>query len=114
MYLFRSKKLKLDHIFKFKIDGKSLILIHSVKHLGVLLDISEQSQIKLTLNYVIGILSRLRSVANLNTLGTAYYSFFQSHLQFSAQQWARKIKEIMQKLQNHALRKIYFKNFTIL
>ena len=37
LVLFRiPKKLKLDHSFKFKIDGK--IPIHSVKYLGLLLD----------------------------------------------------------------------------
>ena len=63
----------LDHSFKFMIDGKRLIPIHSVKHLGVLLD-EHMSwnehiyQIKLKLNHAIGILSKLRSHANLNTL----------------------------------------------
>ena len=38
LVLFRPKKLKLDHSFKFKIDGKRLFPIHSVKYLGVLID----------------------------------------------------------------------------
>ena len=38
LVLFRPKKLKLDHSFEFKIDGKRLIPIHLVKYLGVLLD----------------------------------------------------------------------------
>ena len=38
LVLFIPKKLKLDHSFKFKIDGKRLTHIHSVKYLGVLLD----------------------------------------------------------------------------
>ena len=119
LVLFRPKKLKLDHSFKFKIYGKRLILIHSVKYLGVLLDEhmswNEQIyQIKLKLNRAIGILSKLRSHANLNTLRIAYYSLFQSHLQYGVQLWGQKnqqIKEIMQKLQNRALRKINFKKF---
>ena len=36
--LLRTKKLKLDHSHKFKIDVKRPIPIHSVKYLGVLLD----------------------------------------------------------------------------
>ena len=36
LVLFRPKKLKLDHSFEFKIDGKILIPIHLVKYLGVL------------------------------------------------------------------------------
>ena len=90
-----------------------------MKYLGVLLDEhmswNEQIyQIKLKLNRAIGILSKLRSHANLNTLRIAYYSLFQSHLQYGIQLWGQKnqeIKEIMQKLQNRALRKINFKKF---
>ena len=91
---------------------------HSVKYLGILLDehMSWNDQVyqtKLKLNHATGILSKLCSYANINTLRIAYYSFFQSHLQYGIQLWARKIKKsnkyIMQKLQNHALRKINFK-----
>ena len=90
-----------------------------MKYLGVLLDehMSWNEQIyqtKLKLNRDIGILSKLRSHANVNTLRIAYYSLFQSHLQYGIQLWGQKnqeIKEIMQKLQNRALRKINFKKF---
>ena len=90
-----------------------------MKYLGVLLDehMSWNEQIyqtKLKLNRDIGILSKLRSHANVNTLRIAYYSLFQSHLQYGIQLWDQKnqeIKEIMQKLQNCALRKINFKKF---
>ena len=71
-------------------------------------------QIKLKLNRAIDILSKLRSHANLNILRTAYYSLFQSHLQYDVQLWGqknKKIKETMLKLQNRALRKINFKKF---
>ena len=71
-------------------------------------------QMKLKLNCLIGILSKLRSHSNVNTLRIAYYSLFQSHLQYGIQLWGQKnqeIKEIMQKLQNRALRKINFKKF---
>ena len=113
------KKLKLDHSFKFKIDGKRLIPIHSVKYLGKLLDEhmswNEQIyQIKLKLNRTICILSKPRSHASLNTLRIAYYSLFQSHLQYDVQLWGQtnqEFKELMQKLRNRALRKINFKKF---
>ena len=90
-----------------------------MKYLGVLLDehISSDEQIyqiKLKLNRAIGILSKLRSHTNVNTLRIAYYSLFQSHLQYGVQLWGQKnqeIKEIMHKLQNRALRKINFKKF---
>ena len=63
-------------------------------------------QIKLKLNHAIHV--------NLNTLRIAYYSLFQSHLQYDVQLWGQKdqeIKQIIQKLQNRALRKINFKKF---
>ena len=90
--------------------------------MGVLLDEhmswNEQIyQIKLKLNRALGILSKLRSHVNLNTLRIAYYSLFQSHLQYGVQLWGQKnqeIKEIMQKLQDRALRKINLKHFSIL
>ena len=62
----------------------------------------------------IGILSKLRSHANLNTLRIAYYSLFQSHLQYGVQlgdQKNQEIKQITQKLQNRALKIINFKKF---
>ena len=72
LVLFRPKKLKLDHSFEFKIDGKIPFPIHSVKYLGVLLDehMSWNEQIyqtKLKLNHAIGILSKLCSHVNINT-----------------------------------------------
>ena len=60
-----------------------------MKYLAVLLDEhmswNEQIyQIKLKLNCTMVIFSKLRSHANLNTLRIAYYSLFQSHLQYGA------------------------------
>ena len=56
-----------------------------MKYLGVLLDehMSWNKQIyqtKLKPNRAIGIFSKLRSHANVNTLRIACYSLFQSHL----------------------------------
>ena len=90
-----------------------------MKYLGVLLDehVSWNEhiyQIKLKLNITVCILGKLCSHANLNTLRIAYYSLFQSHLQYDVQLWGqedKKIQEIMQKLKNWALRKINFKKF---
>ena len=90
-----------------------------MKYLEVLLDehMSWNKQIyqtKLKLNRAIGIISKLRSHANVNPLRMTYYSLVQSHLQYVIQLWGQKnqeIKQIMQKLQNHALRKINFKKF---
>ena len=38
LVIFRPRKLKIDHSFKFKLDGKRLVRTHSVKHLEVLID----------------------------------------------------------------------------
>ena len=91
-----------------------------MKYLRVLLDehMSWNEQfylIILKLNCAIGVVSKLCSHANLNTLRIAYYSRFQSHLQYGVQLWGQKNQEIkeMQKHQNHALRKINLKNLTI-
>ena len=55
LVIFRPKILKIDHSFKFKLDGKRLVPSHCVKYLGVL--IGEQllwnkqiAQIKMRLN----------------------------------------------------------------
>ena len=82
-------------------DGKRLTLIHSVKFLRVLLDEhmswnDQIYQIKLKLNHVIGILSKLRSHGNLNTLRIAYYSLFQSYLQL----WGHKNKKSKKQCRN--------------
>ena len=74
---------------------------HSVKYLGILLDehMSWNDQVyqtKLKLNHATGILSKLCSYANINTLRIAYYSFFQSHLQYGIQLWGQKNQEIKQ------------------
>ena len=35
LVIFRPRKLKIDHSFKFKLDGKRLVPTHSVKYVGV-------------------------------------------------------------------------------
>ena len=107
LVIFRPRKLKIDHNFKFRLDGKRLVPAHSVKYLGVdehLLWNKQIAHIKMRLNRAIGILSKLQINANVNILKTAYYSLFE-------QLWAKNNETIttFQKLQNRALRKINFK-----
>ena len=95
LVIFRPRKLKIDHNFKFKLDGKTLVLTHCVKYLGVLIDkrllCNEQiAQIKMKLNRAIGMLSKLRINTNFNVLKTAYHSLFESHFQYSTQLWGQK------------------------
>ena len=78
LVIFISRKLKIYHSFKFKLDGKRLVLTHSVKLLGVLIDEhllwnKQVAQIKMRLNRAIGMLRKLRINANFNILKTAYH-----------------------------------------
>ena len=117
LIIFRPGKLKIDHSFKFKQDGKRLEPTHSVKYLGVLIDEhllwnKQIVQIKMRLNRTIGMLSKVRINANFNILKTAYHSLLESHLQYGTQLWGQKNNETIatfQKLQNRALGKITFK-----
>ena len=61
--VFRPRKLKIDHSFKFKLDGKRVIPTHSVKYLGVLIDehlLWNKQIAQMRLNHAIGILSKLQ------------------------------------------------------
>ena len=63
--IFRPTKLKIDHSFKFKLDGKRLVPTHSVKYHGVLIDghllwNKQVAQIKMRLSRGISMLSKLQ------------------------------------------------------
>ena len=95
LVIFRPRKLKIDHSFKFKLDGKRLVPTHSVKYLGILIDKhllwnKQVAQIKMSLNRAIGMLTKLRINANFHILKTAYHSMFQLHLQYGRQLWDQK------------------------
>ena len=83
--IFRSRKLKIDSSFKFKLGGKRLVPTKSVNYLGVLLGEhlhwnKQISQVKMKLNHAIGILSKLRYNATLSVLQIIYHPLFGSHL----------------------------------
>ena len=113
----------LDHSFKFMIDGKRLIPIHSVKYLGVLLD-EHMSwnehiyQIKLKLNHAIGILSKLRSHANLNTLELHIIHSFNLICNMVYNCGAKRKQEIKEIMKEYSKivpsEKLILENFTIL
>ena len=91
LVIFRPRKLKIEHSFKFKLDGKRLVPTHS----GVLIDEhllwnKQTAQIKMRLNRAIGMLSKLRINANFNILKPAYCSLFESYLQYGTQLWDQK------------------------
>ena len=90
LVIFRPRKLKIDHSFKFKLDGKRLVPTQSVKYLGVLTDEhlfwnKQIAQIKMRLNRATGMLSKLQINANFNILKTANHSLFESHFQYGIQ-----------------------------
>ena len=121
--IFRSRKLKIDNNFTFKVAAKILAPTKSVKHLGVLLDEhlhwnGQISHIKLKLNRATGILSKLRYNTNLSVLKIIYHSLFGSHLLHRSQ--TRELKTLktqttFQILQNCVpFRKLPLKNAEIL
>ena len=97
--------------------GKGLSPSQSVKYLGVLLDEHLQwnnqiPQVKIKLNFAIGILSKIRHNPNPIILKVVYYSLFGSNLLYGAQLWGQTNlanQNLIQLLQNHANRKICFK-----
>ena len=73
----------------------------------------QMAQIKMRLNRVKGMLSKLGINATFNILKTVYYSLFESHLQYGTQLWGQKNNDTIttfQKIQNCTLSKITFKN----
>ena len=117
LIIFRRKAAKIDYSIKFKLDGKRLTPVNTVKYLGILLDkhlhwSKQLAHVQVKLNRGIGILSKLRHNTNLKTLKIVYHSLFASYLQYGAQLWGQANKESQNKIQviqNRALRKISFK-----
>ena len=65
LIIFRRKAANIDYGIKFKLDGKRLTPINTVKYLGILLDehlqCSKQlAHVQVKLNRGIGILSKLK------------------------------------------------------
>ena len=93
---FHPKKTKLDYSVKFKLNGKRLNPISTIKYLGILLDehllwTKQISWVNSKLNQTIGILSKLRYNTSLPILKIVYQSLFGSHLQYVTQLWGKEI-----------------------
>ena len=122
LIIFHPEKTKVDYRVKFKLNGKRLNPISTVKYLGVLLDehllwTKQVNWVNSKLNQTIGILSKLRYSTTLPILKILYHSLFGSHLQYGAQLWGqgnRVNRNNIQKLQNQALRKITFNSMILL
>ena len=122
LIIFHPEKTKVDYSVKFKLNGKRLNPISTVKYLGVLLDehllwTKQVNWVNSKLNQTIGILSKLRYSTTLPILKIFYHSLFGSHLQYGAQLWVQGNcvnRNNIQKLQNQALRKITFNSMILL
>ena len=92
--IFHSKNTKLDYSVKFKLNGRRLTPISTVKYLGILLDehllwTKQVNWVNLKLNQTIRILSKLRYNTSLPILKIVYHSLFGSHLQYGAHLWGQ-------------------------
>ena len=119
LIIFHPKKTKLDCSVKFKLNGKILNPISTVKYFGILLDehlllTKQVNWVKSKLNQTNGI---LRYNMSLRILKIVYHSLFGSHVQYGAQLWGKGNcvnRNNIQKLQNRALRKITFNSMILL
>ena len=92
--IFHSKNTKLDYSVKYKLNGRRLTPIGTVKYLGILLDehllwTKQVNWVNLKSNQTIGILSKLSYNTSLPILKIVYHSLFGSHLQYGAQLWGQ-------------------------
>ena len=119
LIIFHTKNTKLDYGVKFKLHGRRLTPISTVKYLGILLDeylvwTKQVNWVNSKVNQTIGIRSKLRYNTSLPILKIVYHSLFGSHLQHGAQLWGQGNcvdQNNIQNLQNRAFSKIAFKNF---
>ena len=113
LIIFHPKPAKLDYIVKFKLSGKRLNPISTVKYFRILLDkhllwTNQLGKLKAKPNDW----DSLRYNTSLPILKIVYHSLFGSQLEYGAQLWGQGKyvnRNNMQKLQNRALRKITFK-----
>ena len=96
--IFRRKGADIDYGTKFKLDGKRLSPVITVKYLGIPLDEHLQwskqlTHVQVKLNYEINILSKLRHNTNLKIFKIVYHSPFALYLRYGAQLWGQANKE---------------------
>ena len=119
LIIFHPKNTKQDYGVKFKLNGRRLTPISTVKYLEILLDehllwTKQVNWENSKLNQTIGILGKQRHNARLPILKIVYNSLFGSHLQYGTQLWGQGNclnQNNIQNLQNRAHRKITFKKF---
>ena len=112
--IFSPTSFKIYASIKFKLHGKRLIPVQSVKYLAVLLDKHLQwtehlSYVKMKFNRAIDILSKLRHTSNLN-MKITYQSLFCSHFPYACQLWGQKNQTSNPNTSNRALKIIFKKS----
>ena len=96
LIIFHPKNTKIDYRTKFKLSGRRLTPISTVKYLGILLDehllwTKQVNWVNSKLNQTIGILNKVRYNTSLPILKIVCHSLFGSHLQYGAQLWGQEI-----------------------
>ena len=96
---FHPKNTKPDYGIKFKLNGRRLTPVSTVKYLGMLLDehlswMKEVTWVNSKLNQTIGIIRKLRHNTSLLILKIVYHSLFGWHLQYGAQLGDKEIVQI--------------------
>ena len=94
LLIFKHPNKKINHEFKFKMNGKKLYPSKYVKYLGVLIDSHltfsyHMNSISTKLSREIGILSKIRHYVKKDTLRSIYFGIFSSILTYASQIWGQ-------------------------
>ena len=115
----RSPTKQICNNLNFRLSGQKIEPKHCTKYFGVIIDehlsFNEYvNTLKQKLNRANGILAKLRYYVTDDVLKTIYYAFFDSHLKYACHirgQVQSKTFDMIQCVQNKALRIISFKHF---
>ena len=118
LILFHKIGQKLNFDIKIKLNGHRLHPSDRIKYLGVYLDsiLSGESHCKVLaskLRRANGLLSKIRHYVQKEELISIYHALFSSHLTYGVQIWGQRQNcqtEVINKLQNRALRILNFEN----
>jgi hypothetical protein len=118
LVIFKSNKKKIYKNMNFRLSGKKIEPVNSIKYLGIKIDsnlsfLSHCKDIARKLSRSNGMLSKIRHFVNLETLLNIYHAIFGSHLRYACQVWGQSHQQTLIRLshlQNKALKIIHFKN----
>ena len=117
--LFQPPKAKLKNRIVLKLNRIKIFASYKIKYLGVILDhkltwkhhINELSK---NLSRAVGMLYKIREFCPTSTLGSLYFSIFNSHLSFGLPVWGNADRILLDRLinlQKKAIRAISFADF---